>query len=622
MTTSLPHATPDYAGRLAALRQELVRAGLDGFVVPISDEHMSEYVGAYAQRLEWLTGFGGSAGTAVVLADGGLPVGAAMLVDGRYRLAVRDQVDGALYAYEDVPATSPGQWLAAHAPKGARIGYDPWLHSRGWVRATQRALEKGQGAELVAVEHDPVDAVWADRPAPSSAPAMPHPLAYAGVASAAKRAAVAAWLRDEGLDAVVISALDSVAWLLNIRGSDVVRTPVTLAFAIAHADGSAELFLAPEKVTPALVAHLGEAVRIAPYRGFAGALAGLGGSRVAVDPEHSVAAIFAALDAVGARVVEARDPCLLPRACKNPVEQAGHRAAQARDGAAMARFLHWLSKEAPGGTLTELAAADRLEAFRADTAGTGAGALVDLSFDTISGSGPNGAIVHYRVSEATNRVLAPGSVYLVDSGGQYADGTTDITRTVWIGPGPAPDDVKDRFTRVLKGHIALARVLFPAGTNGSQLDTLARQHLWAAGLDYAHGTGHGVGSFLAVHEGPQRIAKSAGGQAGTGQALMPGMILSNEPGYYKAGAYGIRIENLLMVEERAIAGAEADFLGFEVLTLVPIDAALVAVDQLSAEERAWWNAYHARVRAVLAPQLQGPLHEGALIWLEAACQPL
>ncbi len=606
-----------HAFRLADLRQELGARGLDGFVVPISDEHMSEYVGAYAQRLEWLTGFGGSAGTAVVLADAALDPAAAIFVDGRYTLAVRDSVDGSLYAYENVPATSPAQWLGEHAPKGARIGYDAWLHTRGWVRAAQKALAK-RGAELVAVESNPIDAVWTDRPVPSTAPAAPHPLTHAGVASEDKRAVVAEWLREEGLDAAVISALDSVAWLLNLRGADVARTPVALTFAIAHADGSADLFIAPEKVTPALRDHLGAAVRIAPYAGFAAALASLSGRRVAVDGERSVAAIFAALEAAGGHVVEARDPTVLPRATKNPVEQAGHRAAQARDGAAMARFLQWLSVEGPKGALTEMAAADRLEAFRAETAGDGAGALVDLSFDTISGSGPNGAIVHYRVSDETNRVLAPGSVYLVDSGGQYADGTTDITRTVWIGGGEPSAEVKDRFTRVLKGHIALARAIFPEGTNGSQLDTLARQHLWAAGLDYAHGTGHGVGSFLSVHEGPQRIAKPSGGQAGTGQALVPGMILSNEPGYYKAGAYGIRIENLLMVEARAIAGGEGAYLGFEVLTLVPIDRALVAVELLSSEERDWWNAYHACVDDVLAPQLRG----AALDWLKLACRPL
>ena len=404
-----------------------------------------------------------------------------------------------------------------------------------------------------------------------------------------------------------------MAWLLNIRGSDVERTPVALGFVIAHADASADLFIAPEKVTPALITHLGPQVRIHPRAEFAAALAALGGKKVAVDPERAVDAIFAALSDAGAHIIAKRDPTVLPKARKNPVEQAGHRAAQARDGAAVTRFLHWLAREAPKGQLTEIAAAEALHQYRADT-----GQLVDLSFDTISGSGPNGAIVHYRVSEETNRRLEPGSVYLVDSGGQYADGTTDITRTLWIGPGEAPAEVKDRFTRVLKGHIALARAIFPAGTNGSQLDTLARQYLWAAGLDYAHGTGHGVGSFLSVHEGPQRIAKSAGGQAGTGQDLLPGMILSNEPGYYQTGAYGIRIENLLLVEERDIPGAQGGFMGFETLTHVPIDRSLLAIDLLSADERDWWNAYHAKVSQILTPHLDA----ADAAWLASQCTPL
>jgi Xaa-Pro aminopeptidase len=590
-----------YAQRLSDLRAELAAQGLDGFVVPISDEHMSEYVGAYAQRLEWLTGFGGSAGTAVVLRDK-----AAIFVDGRYTLQVRDQVDGALYAYENVPATSPARWLAENAAKGARIGYDAWLHGRPWVRGVE-----ARGVTLVPVKGNPVDAVWADRPAPSLAAAVAHPLAYAGVSSEAKRGAVAEWLTEIGADAAVVSALDSLAWLLNIRGGDVERTPVALAFLIAHADGTADLFMAPEKVTPELRAHLGNAVRIAAREDFVPALGALAGKRVVVDPERSVAAIFEAL--AGAEIIEALDPAVLPKAIKNPVEQAGHRAAQARDGAAMVRFLHWLSVEAPKGGVSEISAAEALHQFRREC-----GDLRDLSFDTISGAGPNGAIVHYRVSPETNRGLEPGSVYLVDSGGQYPDGTTDITRTVWIAPGEASAEVKDRFTRVLKGHIALARAVFPAGTNGSQLDTLARQYLWAAGVDYQHGTGHGVGSFLSVHEGPQRIAKSSGGQAGTGQELVAGMFLSNEPGYYKTGAFGIRIENLVLVEPREIAGAEGPYLGFETLTHVPIERALVEVALLSGEEIAWWNAYHARVLAIVGPQVSGD----TLAWLEAQCAPL
>ena len=425
---------------------------------------------------------------------------------------------------------------------------------------------------------------------------------------------MAEWLGAEKLDAVVISALDSVAWLLNIRGADVERTPVALSYVIAHADGTAELFIAPEKVTPELRAHLANAVVIRDRSTFGAGLAALAGKTVAVDPERTVAAVAAALSAAGAEVRDAADPTVLPKAIKNPVEQAGHRAAQARDGAAMVRFLHWLAESAPQGQLTEMAAAEKLHEFRRET-----GDLRDLSFDTISGAGPNGAIVHYRVSDETNRTLEPGSVYLVDSGGQYPDGTTDITRTVWIaGTHEPPAEVADRFTRVLKGHIALARATFPKGTVGSQLDPLARQFLWHAGLDYAHGTGHGVGSFLSVHEGPQRIAKSAGAQTGSEQELLPGMIVSNEPGYYKAGEYGIRIENLILVEPRAIDDGEGEYFGFETLTLVPIDRMLLSRAILDPGEIAWWNAYHARVLEVVGPLVNGPAQR----WLEAQCAPL
>ncbi|MDF8333167.1 aminopeptidase P family protein [Novosphingobium cyanobacteriorum] len=596
-----------HEARVDALRKELARQNLDGFVIPISDEHMSEYVGAYAQRLEWLTGFGGSAGSAVVLKDE-----AAIFVDGRYTLQVREQVDGRLFAYESVPQTSVAAWLGEHAPEGARIGYDAWLHSKGWAESAARALA-ARNATLVAVERNPIDAIWQDRPQPSLAPAVPHASEVAGRSATDKRAEVAEWLATKGHDAAVISALDSVAWLLNIRGEDVSRTPVALSFVLAHADGTADLFIAPEKVTPDLVAHLGNAVRVQPREAFVPMLQGLAGKTVAVDPERAVAAIWKALEDAGAKTVAVTDPTVLPKAIKNPVEQAGHRAAQARDGAAISRFLHWLSVAAPKGGETELSAAAALQAEREKT-----GQLRDLSFDTISAAGPNGASPHYKVDEHTNRPIEPNSVYLVDSGGQYLDGTTDITRTVWIGPDAPPAEVKDRFTRVLKGHIALARAVFPRGTNGSQLDTLARQFLWSAGLDYAHGTGHGVGSFLAVHEGPQRIAKASGGQAGTGQELLPGMILSNEPGYYKAGEYGIRIENLILVEDRRIEGADGAYMGFETLTFAPIDRTLVDLSLLTGEERGWWNDYHAQVRALLAPQLAGD----DLAWLETACAPL
>ncbi len=596
-----------HEARLDALRKELKARGLDGFVIPISDEHMSEYVGAYAQRLAWLTGFGGSAGTAAVLADK-----AAIFVDGRYTLQVREQVDGRLYEYQSVPATSVAAWLAENAAPGARIGFDPWLHGKPWAEATAKALAP-RGVKLEPVEGNPIDAIWADQPAPSPAPALVHDNAYSGKSSEAKRSEVAEWLAAKGLDAAVISALDGVAWLLNIRGSDVDRTPVALSFVLAHADGTAQLFIEPEKVTPELRAHLGNAVTILPRQEFVPQLKALTSKKVAVDPERAVQAVFGVLIAAGAEVVEATDPTVLAKAMKNPVEQAGHRAAQARDGAAIARFLHWLSIEAPKGGETELSAAAKLQALREES-----DLLRDLSFDTISAAGPHAASPHYRVDEESNLTIAPNSIYLVDSGGQYLDGTTDITRTVWIGPGEPTAEHKDRFTRVLKGHIALSRAVFPRGTVGSQLDTLARYALWQAGLDYAHGTGHGVGSFLSVHEGPQRIAKAAGGQAGTGQELRAGMILSNEPGYYKAGEYGIRIENLILVEPREIAGAEGEYLGFENLTWAPIDRTLVDTSLLTPQELDWWNDYHARVEAILAPQLDGE----ALAWLKQACQPL
>jgi Xaa-Pro aminopeptidase len=605
-----------HEARLDALRQELKSRGLDGFVIPISDEHMSEYVGAYAQRLAWLTGFGGSAGTAVVLTDPTLSPAAAMFVDGRYTLQVREQVDGKAYAYESVPQTSAARWLGENAPKGAKIGYDAWLHGSKWVEAAQAALSH-KGGTLVAVDGNPIDAVWQDQPAPSPAAAIVHDDAFAGESSKAKRAAVSEWLTARGLDATVISALDSIAWLLNLRGTDVERTPVALSYVVAHADGTADLYIAEEKVTAELRQHLGNAVRIQPRDAFVAGLGKLAGKRVSVDPDNAVAAVFETLRAAGAAIVEERDPTILPKAVKNPVEQQGHRKAQAIDGVAVTRFLHWLSVEGPKGEVTEMSASDRLHAFRQEC-----GDLRDLSFDTISGAGPNAASPHYRVSDESSLTLAPESVYLVDSGGQYPCGTTDITRTVWIGSpenesGAPPAEVKDRFTRVLKGHIAIDRAVFPKGTNGGQLDALARQFLWAVGLDYAHGTGHGVGSFLSVHEGPQRIGKPAGGQAGTSQELLAGMILSDEPGYYKAGEYGIRIENLILVEPRQFAGADGEYFGFETLTLVPIDRRLVDLSLLTAEEVTWWNAYHAKVLQVIGPQVEGEVKH----WLDAQCRP-
>lgn len=594
-----------YADRLAALRDELARRRLDGFVVPLTDEHMSEYVGAYAQRLAWLTGFEGSAGTAVVLSEE-----AAIFVDGRYTLQVREQVSADQWSYQSVPDTSVAAWLKAHAPAGARIGYDPWLHTKGAIEAAKKALAS-RGAELVAVETNPIDAVWNDRPAPSDARLVVQGDAVAGQSAAAKRQDVADWLTKEGADAVVLSALDSIAWAFNVRGQDVSRTPVALAYALINADATADLFVAPEKIDEAVAAHLGNAVRLHPRDAFAGALDGLAGKRVMVDPERAVAAIFDTLGKAGATVREARDPVVLPKAIKNAVEIAGTTAAHVRDGVAVTRFLHWVDTVAAKGGEDELTAAEKLEAFRAET-----GALKDLSFDTISGSGPNGAVVHYRVSEKTVRPIETGTLFLVDSGGQYVDGTTDITRTIPIGTPTA--EMKDRFTRVLKGHIALARAVFPKGTRGVQLDTLARQFLWEVGLDYAHGTGHGVGSYLSVHEGPQRIATPSGGQSGGDEPLQAGMILSNEPGYYKTGGYGIRIENLVLVEPREVAGAEKPLLGFHTLTLAPIDTRLVDVAMLSPEERAWLDAYHARVLREIGPLVPADVRG----WLEQATRPL
>ncbi len=610
-----------HEARLTALREELGRRGLDGFVIPLSDEHLSEYVGEYAQRLEWLTSFSGSAGLAVVLreAGAGAGAGAAIFTDGRYTIQVRDQVDGRLYDYCAVPEDSPGEWLAANAGEGARIGYDPWLHTAGWIEKTGKALARA-GAQLVAVEDNPLDAVWQDRPAPSDAAVFLQDERLAGRSSADKRAEIADWLEREGLDAVVIAALDSVAWTLNIRGADVAHTPVALSYLTVHRDGTADWFIASGKVPGEVAAGLGNAVRIRPREAFGEGLAELTGKTVALDPERNVAAIFSALEEAGARIERHRDPSVLAKAIKTEAEREGHRAAQARDGAAVARFLHWLEREGPKGEVDELGAVAKLLSLR-----QAGGELLDTSFDTIAGAGPNGAIVHYRASEETNRKLEPGSVFLCDSGGQYAGGTTDITRTVWIdtpaGTEP-PREVKERFTRVLKGHIALAVQSFPAGTPGGALDALARQHLWAAGLDYAHGTGHGVGAFLAVHEGPQRIAKPLGSQAGTDQPLMAGMILSNEPGYYETGAYGIRIENLVLVEERELAGAAGEWLGFETLTLAPIERRLVARDLLSEAEIGWWNAYHARVLEVIGPRLAGTGEGAVRAWLEAACRPL
>ncbi|MGI4732515.1 MAG: aminopeptidase P family protein [Janthinobacterium lividum] len=599
-----------HADRLAALRARLAHDGLDGFVVPLTDEHLSEYVGGYAQRLGWLTGFQGSAGTAVVLAGQNAGERAAIFVDGRYTIQVREQVDAAHWEYVGVPADSVAGWLGRHAPAGARIGYDPWLHTRAWADQATGALA-ARGAVLVPVDGNPIDAIWNDRPAPSDAPLIVQGDAQAGVGSAAKRADVAEWLTAQDADAVVVAALDSVAWLLNVRGADVAHTPVGLAYAIVHADGTADLFVDPSKVGDGVARHLGNAVRVRSRTAFADALDDLAGKRVAADPDRTVAAIVDRLAGAGAHVVAARDPVVLAKAIKNPVEIAGHRAASVRDGAALSRFLRWVADVAPRGGQTELSAAAKLLAFR-----QASGALLDASFETISATGAHGAIPHYRVTQESDAAILPGQLYLVDSGGQYADGTTDVTRVVPIGAPTA--EMRDRFTRVLKGHIAVATASFPPGTVGTQIDALARRPLWDAGLDFAHGTGHGVGSYLSVHEGPARLAPPSYPGGGVFEPLVPGMILSNEPGYYKTGEYGIRIENLLLVVARDVPDGDRPMLGFETLTLAPIDRDLIEPALLTPDELGWLDRYHAEVAATIGPVLD----DDDRAWLAARCAPI
>ncbi|MEN2748300.1 aminopeptidase P family protein [Sphingomonas sp. T9W2] len=595
----------NYHERLSALRAHLATLDLTGFVVPLTDEHMSEYVGDYAQRLAWLTGFKGSAGSAVVLRDT-----AAMFTDGRYTLQVREQVDATDWQFVQVPATSMTDWLRGAVQAGDRIGYDPWLATVDWVASAGAALADA-GAELVAVDSNPIDALWLDRPAPSPAPMCVQDDALTGRPSAEKRAAIGEWLAERRADAVILSALDSIAWTFNVRGTDVAHTPVALSYAIVHADGTAELFAAPGKVGDDVIRHLGNAVTVRPMDAFKDTLGRFAGKRVAADPDRAVAAIHETLRQGGAAIVAERDPTVLAKAIKNPVEIAGHAAAQARDGAAMVRFLKWFEETAPSGTLTELSASDRLAAIRAET-----GLLRDLSFDTISATGAHAASPHYKASVESDAAILPGQLYLIDSGGQYADGTTDITRVMPVGA--VSDEMRDRFTRVLKGHIAIDTAIFPDGTLGGHIDGFARRPLWEVGLDYAHGTGHGIGSFLSVHEGPQRIGAPNYPGGGPMEPLRAGMMLSNEPGYYKAGEYGIRIENLLLVVERDMPDGDLPMLGFETLTFVPIERTLIVPALLTDSERAWVDAYHARVADLLTPLLD--METAA--WVAAKCAPL
>jgi Xaa-Pro aminopeptidase len=592
------HSPPTAVARLTALRAELASRGLDGFIVPRADEHLGEYVPAGAERLAWLTGFTGSAGLAAVLPDR-----AAVFTDGRYILQVAEQTDATLWERRHVTEDPPPAWLAASAPPDARIGYDPMLIGEESLTSYREA-----GLDMVPVADNPIDRLWADRPGPPLAPALPHPLDYAGLSSAEKREEIAAALRAAKQDAAVITDPASIAWLFNIRGSDVPFTPFALGFALLHADGHADLFMAAEKLTPPTREWLGNGVSVHDRAALQGALAALGGRRVRVDRGRSPVWFAETLRAAGASVAAGFDPCLLPKACKNPIEQAGARTAHARDAIALCRFLHWLAAAGPGGRETELSAAARLLTLRSE-----APEFRGESFPAISGAGEHGAIIHYRVSDATDRPIRRNELYLIDSGAQYPDGTTDVTRTVWTGPATPPDDIRERYTRVLKGHIAIATLRFPQGVGGPHLDAFARRALWDAGLDYDHGTGHGVGSYLSVHEGPAGLSRNA-----PPIALAPGMILSDEPGFYLPGSYGIRIENLLMVQPAEPPGAAKPFLRFETLTLAPLDRRLIATGLLLPDEIAWIDSYHADVSAAVGSRLPPPARD----WLTAACAPL
>lgn len=593
------------AARLPALRARLASQGVDGVIVPRSDAHQGEYVPASDQRLAWLTGFSGSAGWAVVLADK-----AALFVDGRYTLQARTEVDARAFTIQHVTRLPPHRWIAANIGRGQVLGYDPWLLTPRDVARFEAACRQA-GASLKALSRNPVDAIWRARPAAPISPIFPLPLAFAGESSADKRTTLAARLAADGADAVVLTQPDSIAWLLNIRGGDVETSPLPLSFALLGKDARVQLFTDPRKLAPQTAKHLGSAVAVRPFAEFAAALDALGrkGRKVLADPATAPAWVFRRLARAGATVCEGNDPCQMPKACKNRVELRGIRAAHARDGAAMARFLCWLEDEAAGGKLSEIQASDALESIRASGRH-----FRGLSFPTISGAGPHGAIVHYRASEATNRRLHPGEIYLLDSGAQYLDGTTDVTRTLFVGGGKAPTAVmKDHFTRVLKGNIQLSLARFPEGTSGSQLDVLARRALWQAGLEYDHGTGHGVGHFLNVHEGPHRIS-----QVPNTVALRPGMVVSNEPGYYKTGAYGIRIENLIAVRADGKGAGGRQMYGFEILTLVPIERRLIAARLLDADERAWLNAYHARVARDVGPHVDARTRA----WLKKVTRPI
>lgn len=596
-----PKSDSSHSGpRLDALRQTLTRATLDGFIIPRTDDYQGEYVPACAERLAWLTGFTGSWGLALVLQQR-----AALFVDGRYTEQARDQSDARLFEQCHLIDLPPHQWLETALPPNARLGYDATLHTEESLTRIRQSVEK-VGGVLVAVEQNPVDAVWSDRPALPCAPVKVHPLEFAGEATSAKLARIRQALVGEKADALLVTDPHNLAWIFNIRGNDVSHTPLPHGRALIHTSGKALLAIDPRKISTALQDVLAPHATLVSPDALMPALeqAAREKQAIRIDPATASLHFIAAIKQAGGTIIRGLDPVSLMKSQKNETEKNGTRAAHLRDGAAMTRFLHWLNEEAPKGHLTEIEAAEKLEEFRSAT-----NALVDLSFPSISAAGPHAALPHYRVSTQTNRNLENG-FYLIDSGGQYQDGTTDITRTIAVGP--VSDEMKDRYTRVLKGMIAIARAVFPKGTSGAQLDALARQSLWEIGCDFDHGTGHGVGSFLSVHEGPQRLSK-----IGT-TPLEIGMILSDEPGYYKAGSYGIRIENLVLVEERVFAGGDRPMLGFETLTFAPIDTRPIEKSLLSESEIGWLNAYHAEVAKRLAPQLDGAAKD----WLHEATKPI
>ena len=601
-------SSPDQAaGRVARLREGFAASAVNAIAVPRSDEYLGEYVPACAERLAWLTGYTGSAGSVLVLEDK-----AHIFVDGRYTNQVRAQTDPAVFTYQDSVATPLAAFLEASGLTGLRLGIDPWTWPSSEVTRLETALKAIDG-QLVFLPRNPVDAIWDDRPQPPLGAVTIQPLDLAGQLARDKLAMIAETAAKAGAGAVVLADPSSVAWSFNIRGEDLPSTPHPLSRAIIPASGRPLLFIDNRKTGIEAEAYLTQLADLEPPSGFDDALVTLGksGASIMVDPAVAPHAVSMLIEQSGGTVRAAPDPARLPRACKNREEIAGSARVHRQDGAAMVRFLAWLDDQPPG-SVDEIAAATRLEEVRRTTGQSMQMPLRALSFDTISGAGPNAAIIHYRVNTRTNRRIEPGEMLLIDSGGQYTAGTTDITRTIAVGD--VPHEQKRFFTLVLKGMIAISLLRFPEGTRGLDIDPFARIALWKAGADFAHGTGHGVGSYLSVHEGPQSISRR-----GT-QELLPGMILSNEPGYYRDGSFGIRIENLVVVREpQAIEGGDRPMLGFDTLTLCPIDKRLILSDLLDAEETTWLDTYHARVREELTPLLAD---DPALDWLEAATAPL